>query len=70
MTTTKTMIGWQPQIQVNGKWLGNGYRFESREEALDYAESIAARRAFRGERVGGARAVETGDPPNQWRGRL
>jgi restriction system protein len=56
---------WRPQIQIDGKWLGNGFRFSSEAAALKFAERAAARRAYRGDRVGGARAVATSDPPNQ-----
>jgi hypothetical protein len=56
---------WQPQIEINGKWRGNGYRFATRKEALRFADSIAARRAFKGDDIGEVRAVETTDPVNQ-----
>jgi hypothetical protein len=58
-------MSWQPQIEINGKWCGNGYRFATRKRALSWAESIAARRAVRGDDIGKARAVETTDPVNQ-----
>jgi hypothetical protein len=32
------MTSWQPQIEINGKWRGNGYRFATREKALNEAE--------------------------------
>jgi hypothetical protein len=65
IVTTEKIVGWQPQIEIDGKWCGNGYRFERREQALRHAESLAARRAFKGDDIGAVRAVETGDPPNQ-----
>jgi hypothetical protein len=56
---------WQPQFQVNGCWVGNGYRFTTEEAALVCAESFAARWALRGKNIGQARAVRTSDPPNK-----
>jgi hypothetical protein len=63
--TDERIVSWQPQFQVNGKWLANGYRFDTRERALRFAETVAARRALKGEAVGKTRAVKTADPPNQ-----
>jgi hypothetical protein len=58
-------ISWQPQIKINGRWRGNGYRFETRNAARERAESVAARHARRGDNIGDVRAVETNDPVNQ-----
>jgi hypothetical protein len=58
-------MSWQPQIEINGKWHGNRYRFDSEKRALEYAETIAARRAFRGDRIGDVRAALTNDVINQ-----
>ena len=62
---SEQMTSWQPQFQVNGKWHGNGYRFGSRERALEFAESVAARRVLRGDPIGEVRAVSTDDPVNR-----
>jgi hypothetical protein len=59
------MTSWQPQIQINGKWCGNGFRFATKEAALDCAKTAAARRAYRGDNIGEVRAVATEDPVNQ-----
>jgi hypothetical protein len=60
-----TAGSWQPQFQVNGKWHGNGYRFGSRKRALEFAESVAARRALRGDPIGEVRAVPMDEPVNR-----
>jgi hypothetical protein len=65
MTTETETASWRPEIKIGGKWLGNGYRFETHEDALEFAQSVAARRAWRGDKVDGVRATETADPPNQ-----
>jgi hypothetical protein len=62
---TDAAHSWQPQIEINNNWHSNAFRFATRREALDFAESIAARRAFKGHDIGRTRAVETNDPVNQ-----
>jgi hypothetical protein len=59
------VTSWQPQFQINGKWLGNGFRFSSQAAALDFANAVASRRALHGDCIGSVRAVPAADPPNQ-----
>ena len=63
--TAQRLVSYEPQFQVNGRWLANGYRFETQRAALAFAESVAARRALKGDAVGKTRAVRTNDPPNR-----
>jgi hypothetical protein len=58
-------MSWQPQIQIDGKWHGNRYRFDTEKRALEYAETVATRRAFHGDCIGAVRAVLTNDAVNQ-----
>jgi hypothetical protein len=72
--TDKQLVSWQAQIEINGRWCGDGSRFESERSALDHAQSAAARRAWRAtrgksnDRIGAARAVPTNDPVNREQG--
>ena len=59
-------MSFQPQIEIDGKWTGNGYRFATSEAALEYAQTVSTRLMFnRGTKVTGVRAIERPEPPNQ-----
>lgn len=51
---------WAPEVLVEGKWSGNGLRFETREECEQYGRDLLARWFVPVD----SRAVESSDPPN------
>ena len=60
------MTSFQPQIEIDGKWTGNDYRFATPEAALEYATTVGARLAFNHQKkVTNVRVVERPEPPNQ-----
>lgn len=59
-------MSWKPEVQTVGdgdSWTGNMLRFETLDEAIDYAKDLKARWML----VTNIRAVESSDPPtDRW----